>query len=168
MHRRTHMQGHVLFAVGLLLAGLCAAPAASLAYDMTGAGGKLGFISPEDLDGTVMVGGHLEFEQGASRFHLMPNLMYWRVDRTSDVNPNFDVYYHFNTQSQTTPYVGGGLGLNVTNSDLPDRTNTALGANVIGGLRFPGGSNHYFLEGRFTASDVSQLALVGGITFNTH
>ncbi|HEY6866656.1 MAG TPA: outer membrane beta-barrel protein [Candidatus Eisenbacteria bacterium] len=167
MHPRTRIHGRMLLAAGLLLAGLCAAPSTGLAYDMTGAGGKLGIISPEDLDNTVMIGGHLEFEND-SRFHLVPNLMYWRVDRTSDVNPNFDVYYHFNSQDRTSPYLGGGLGLNVTNSDLPDRSNTSLGANVIGGVRFPGASNHYFVEGRFTASDVSQVAVVGGITFNTH
>lgn len=168
MHPRTRIDGRMLLCLGLLLAGLCLAPAAGLAYDMTGAGGKMGFISPEDLDGTVMIGGHLEFEKPDSRLHLVPNLMFWSVDHTSDVNPNFDVYYHFNTQGRTTPYVGGGLGLNVTNSDFPDRSSTSLGANVIGGLRFPGGSNHYFVEGRFTASDISQVAVVGGITFNTH
>ena len=83
------------------------------------------------------------------------------------MNPNFDVYYHFGEQTRATPYVGGGLGLNLRNSSITDHSETDLGANLIGGVRFPGGANHYFFEGRYTASDVSQIAVLGGITFHT-
>lgn len=167
MHDRIRMRAALPFLASLLVA-LCAAPGVSHAYGMTGAGGKLGFASPEDLDGTMMVGGHMEFEQNGSRLHLMPNLMYWNVDRVSDVNPNFDVYYHFASEGRLTPYLGGGLGLNVTNSHITDRTRTALGANLIGGFRFPGQANHYFVEGRYTASETPAVALLGGITFKAH
>jgi hypothetical protein len=37
--------------------------------------------------------------------------------------------------------------------------------NLMGGMRFPGAANHYFLEGRYTASDVSQVSVLTGITF---
>jgi len=157
----------VTLCAAFVLIASCAIPATSHAYRMTGAGGKLGYTSPEDLDGTMMVGGQLEFEND-SRVHLVPNLSYWKVDRVSDVNPNVDVYYHFNSQQETTPYVGGGLGLDVQSSSVTDRSRTGLNANVIGGLRFPGGSNHYFVEGRLTAGDNSRVAVAGGITFHTH
>jgi hypothetical protein len=146
----------------ILMLALCALPASSRAYEMSGAGAKLGVTSPENLDNTVMVGGHLEFEKSDTRLHLMPNVMYWNVDHVSDLNPNMDVYYHFARDNETSPYLGGGLGLNVRNSD------TALGANLIGGMRFPGRSNSYFVEGRFTASDQNQVAILGGVTFKTH
>ena len=141
-------------------------PVAAHAFDMTGAGGKLGMTNPEDMDQTVLLGGHIEMEN-QTHLHLMPNLMYWHVDHQSDFNPNFDVYYHFGEESRTVPYLGGGLGLNLRSSSITDRSETDLGANLIGGLRFPGNSNHYFVEGRYTASDVPQVAVLGGITFDT-
>ncbi len=162
MHSRNLFSAGMLLGAALLPAGLCAMPGVGRAYEMTGVGGKLGIISPEDRDETLMLGGHLEFEEPDSRLHLVPNLMFWSSDNTSDVNPNFDVYYHFSSQSQVTPYLGGGIGLHVMSSE------TSAGANLFGGLRFPGGSNHYFVEGRYTASSVSQAAILGGITFPMH
>ncbi len=150
----------------LVLVALCAVPSVSHGYGVSGAGGKLGYTAPEDRDGTMMLGGHVELEKTGTRLHLLPNVMYWKVDRLSDLNPNFDVYYHFGREGRVTPYLGGGLGLNLRHSDVTERSNTDLGANLMGGFRFPGRSNHYFLEGRFTASDVSQVAVLGGITFH--
>ena len=67
-----------------------------------------------------------------------------------------------------TPYLGGGLGLELRHAQPTDHSTTELGANVIGGLRFPGRSSSYFVESRFTQSDVPQIAVVGGINFATH
>ena len=161
------MRAHIRsLGAALMTCALVLLPFAAHAYELSGAGGKLGVTSPEDFDQTVLISGHLEMEN-QTRLHLMPNLMYWHVDRTSDVNPNFDVYYHFGDQNRTTPFVGGGLGLNMRSSSVTDRSETDLGANMIGGVRFPSGSNHYFFEGRYTASDVPQVAVLGGITFHT-
>jgi len=82
--RKSHL-ATMLWAALVLLAS-CAIPATSHAYRLSGAGGKLGYTSPEDLSS----------------------------------------------------------------------------------LRIPGGSNHYFVEGRLTAGDNSRVALAGGITFHTH
>jgi hypothetical protein len=151
----------------MMAAALAVIPVTSHAFEMTGAGGKVGYASPEDLDGTAMVGGQVELEQSNTRIHLVPNLMYWKVDGVSDVNPNFDVYYHFRPEEKPSPYLGGGVGINRSHSEGTDRTDTNLGANVIGGMRFPAGSHNYFVEGRLTASEVSQVSLLGGITFRT-
>lgn len=166
MKSRMHPCDSAMRLTAFVLIAALAIPATARAYQMTGVGGKFGYTSPENLDGTLTVGGHLEFEN-ESRVHLVPNLTYWKVDQVSDLNPNFDLYYHFEPASRTSPYLGGGLGIDVRNSDLPDRSGTALNANVIGGVRFPGRSNHYFVEGRFTASEVSRAALVAGITFSS-
>lgn len=161
------MRAHIRsLAVALMAGALAMLPVAAHAYQISGAGGKLGVTSPEDFDQTVLISGHLEMEN-QTRLHLMPNLMYWHVDRTSDVNPNFDVYYDFGNRDRATPFVGGGLGLNLRSSSISDRSRTDLGANMIGGVRFPSGANHYFVEGRYTASDVPQVAVLGGITFHT-
>lgn len=147
------------------LVALAALSPAVQAYDLKGAGGRLGFTSPENVDGTMMVGGHVDLERSDTRLHLLPNLMYWKSDGLSDLNPNFDVYYHFGREGRPAPYLGGGLGVNMRHSDRTDRTDNDLGANLLGGFQFPGQNNHWFVEGRYTASDVSQVALLAGITF---
>ena len=142
-------------------------PIPAHAYGLSGIGGKLGYANPENLDGTAAMSVHAEFEQSNTRVHLLPNLGYWNVDRVSDVSPNMDVYYHFNREGRMTPYVGGGVGLNIVHRDRIDDTSTDLGMNLMGGLRFPGRTNHVFLEGRYNASDVSQVSLLTGITFHS-
>ena len=164
MSRRFHLQLGVAL---LAAAALVMLPSNGNAFGLSGAGGKLGYTSPEDLDGTTMIGGHVELEENGTRFHLVPNLMYWKVDRVSDLNPNLDVYYHFRPEGKPSPYLGGGVGLNRSHSEATDRSETNVGANVIGGMRFPARSNNYFVEGRYTASQVSQVAVLGGITFRT-
>ena len=146
--------------------GMIAAPGTASAFGYAGVGGKLGYASSEDLDGTAELGVHAEMEQPGTKVHLQPNLRYWKVDGLRDVSPNVDVYYHFNPEGKVTPYVGGGLGLNFMHNDRFARSDTDLGMNVMGGVRFPGEANHYFLEGRYTASDVSQASVAVGVTFH--
>lgn len=134
-------------------------------FGLQGFGGKLGYTTPEDLDGTFHVGAHLEFASPTSRFHILPNLMYWQSQDVSNVNPNLDAYYHFSSEGTVTPYLGAGLGVNFINDDRFNVSDTNVGANVFGGLRFPGAASHYFVEARYTASDISGFSLLGGITF---
>lgn len=157
--------------VSSLIACVCVgamflAPSPAGAFGLTGFGGKLGHMSPEDLDGTMVVGAHLEFEQHDSRLHLIPSLMYWNTNGLTDLSANADVYYHFVRESLMTPYVGAGLGLNYFSSDRSDQSDAKLGANLFGGVRLPAPGHHYFLEGRYTASEISQFAVLGGITFH--
>jgi outer membrane protein W len=129
----------------------------------------VGYSTPQDLDGTASVSVHAELENPNTRLHLVPNMMYWNVDRVRDVAPNLDAYYHFNPDSKVTPYVGGGMGLNFVRDERfgVDRSSTDLGMNVVTGVRFPQSTNHYFIEGRYTASDISQVSLRTGMTFGT-
>lgn len=146
---------------------LGAATSPAHAFGFTGFGGKFGYTSPEDLDGTATLGVHAEFEDAGSRLHLLPNVMYWDSNNVRDLSTNFDLYYHFNPEGTVTPYVGGGLGINFFKDERFDRNHSDLGLNLMGGLRFPGQASHYFVEGRYTASDVNQFALLGGLTFHT-
>ncbi len=146
--------------------GLLAFPAIARSYDFSGVGGSLGYASPEDLDGTAAVGVHAEFEQTGNRLHLDPNMRYWKVDGVRDVAPNMDLTYHFRSESSWTPYLGGGLGVNFVRDRRLEHGESDLGLNAIAGLRFPTSAGRYFLEGRYTASDVSQVALLTGITFH--
>jgi opacity protein-like surface antigen len=161
MKRPTH-----LLSIMLLFA-LVAIPVTARGFTVSGVGAKVGYASPQDLSSTAMVGGHVELEQGGTRIHLMPNVMYWKTNDVSNVNPNLDLYYHFRPEGTVTPYLGAGVGLDVNHFDNTDHTDTNFAANVMGGVRIPGGGNHYFIEGRLKASDVSQVAVMGGMTFHT-
>lgn len=148
------------------LAGVLATPPPASAFDLTGFGGKLGYMSPENRDGALAVGAHLEFEQIGSRIHLLPNVMYWKAGDLSDLSADADIYYHFASEGQLTPYVGAGLGVNFFSDDRSNQSDTKVGLNLIGGFRIPAPAVHYFFEGRYTASDISQFGLLGGITFH--
>jgi hypothetical protein len=164
------MARRLSFSIALLAAIALLSPSWTHAYEMSGVGFKLGYVSPEDLDGTVNVSGHLEFEESGSRVHLLPNVAYWNSDFVSDVNPNFDLYYHFEREGSVTPYIGGGVGIHVLSFDVPegfDDSETDFGVNAMLGVRFPSTNNHIFVEGRAAITDVSQLAILGGITFHT-
>ena len=157
-------------AVPLMLAVVLAlAPwlARARGYDLTGVGGSLGYATPQDLDGTAALGVHAVLEQNGTRLHLDPNMHYWNVDGIRDVTPNMDVTYHFGAERRPTPYVGGGLGVHFLHDRRSDRDESDLGVNAIAGLRFPTSAGRCFLEGRFTASDVNQVAVATGITFST-
>jgi hypothetical protein len=151
----------------LILLGM-ALPRTAGAFDFAGAGGKLGYANSEDLDGTAALSVHAEFAESGTRLHLLPNMTYWKVDGVRDLSPNLDLYYHFNPEGRVTPYLGGGLGLNFVHNVRREEGSTDLGMNLVGGLRFPGTATHYFLEGRVTASSVSQAMVMGGVTFLGH
>ncbi len=92
---------------GLLLA----AALPSRAFVLSNAGLRGGLVDPDFLDGTALIGGHLEFEERGSHLHLQPNLLYWSSGRYADVNTNLDVYYHFGPAAAAAPYLGAGLGI---------------------------------------------------------
>lgn len=160
-----------LTAIASFLVCLCtlwmfAWPSPAGAFGLTGFGGKLGYMSPENLDGTLAVGAHLEFERHGSRLHLLPSLMYWKANSVSDLSANADLYYHLASEGLMTPYLGVGLGINRFHNENSERPDTKLGANLFGGIRLPAPGHHYFLEGRYTASEISQFSVLGGITFH--
>lgn len=151
---------------GLCLMAVLAAPTSAHAFNFAGWGGKIGYVNPESLDGTLAIGGHLEFAQSGSRLHLIPGVMYWNSNDFSNFSANGDLYYHFVPEGMVTPYVGAGLGIQWVDGPGGTGNETDLGANLFGGVRFPSPQANYFVEGRYVASDVSQFAILGGITFN--
>lgn len=151
---------------GLCMAAVLAAPIPAHAFGFSGWGGKLGYVSPESLDGTLTVGAHMEFAQAGTQWHVQPSVMYWNTAGVSDFSVNGDLYYHFAAENLVTPYVGAGLGMQWVDRDGSRGADTELGANLFGGVKFPSPAANYFLEGRYTASDISQFSLLGGITFN--
>lgn len=154
-----------LAATLFLVGAVFAVPRAS-AFGLTGIGGKLGYVDPESSDGALTLGAHMEFEQRGSRVHLLPSLMWWDTDGVTDLNPNMDVYYHFNPEGRTTPYLGAGMGLHSYDFEGTRDGDTDLGMNLFGGLRIPSDRMHFFLEGRYVVSDLNQVSVLGGATFH--
>jgi hypothetical protein len=148
---------------GLALLALC--PSAAGAFTYSGAGMRAGFLDAQDADVAPVISGHVEFEQSGTRWNFMPSISYWDGGRLSDLMGNFDTYYDLGDGSLVSPYLGAGVGLHHFDFEGPGESSTHLGANLFGGVRLPGPSNHYFLEGRYTASRYSQIAILAGLTF---
>lgn len=163
--RRRKVSGTVSAAA--LTIALIAWPVVAGAYGLSGVGGSVGYASPENLDGTAALGVQATFEQPGTRLHMDPNIRYWNVNGVSDLAPNMDVTYHFGREAENrwTPYVGGGMGVNFVHERALDRTSNDLGVNAIAGVRIPNAGNRFFVEGRYTASDVDQMSVQTGITF---
>ncbi len=153
-------------AILVIALSLCAAATSAHAFSFSGIGGKVGFLKPEDVDGTFVLSAHAEFEKHGSRVHLTPGVAYWSKDFVTDFNPNFDIYYHFKPEGTVTPFVGGGLGMHFYSFDGPIDGESDFGANIFGGVRFPGDRTHFFLEGRYAITDLGQLSILGGVTFH--
>jgi len=147
-----------LLSFAFLLFALSPLPAH--AFGLSGVAAKVGAVNPDDADGSVLVGGHLELEQAGTHFHLQPGLMYWSSNGLSDLNPSFDVMYHFRPERMLGPYLGAGAGMHFYNDDHSD-----LGANLFGGVLIPANAMRLFVEGRYVATDRSQTSILGGVTF---
>ena len=159
--RRTASLAAVLIAGALLLA-----PTASSAFSLTSIGPTIGATDPDGVSGTVTFGGHMNFEQSGSRFHLQPNLLYWKEDGLSDVNPNFDVLYHFSPAGRVSPFLGAGGGLHVYSEEGPGSPGTEAGANFFGGILIPSQSATFFVQGRAVVSDRDQMGILSGVLFS--
>ena len=147
----------------LLLGPAVARAGSNLAY--SGAGMRLGYVSPDEGNATALVGAHAEFAEAGSRVQVVPGVQYFNADGFSDLNVNGDVDYRFATTGRVTPYAGAGLGLHALDGASGD-SGTHLGANVFGGLKFPGAGSRFFVESRLAMSQVTEFALMGGVTFN--
>jgi len=152
----------IMMASTALALALLAAPA--FAFGLQGGGGQVGSLDPEHGDAGLAVGAHLDLEQARTHWHLKPNVLYWNSDQVKGFDGNVDAFYHFRPQKETGPYLGGGVGVAVVDPEFAgSETNAA--ANVIGGVLFPAGTrNNLFVEGRYTASEVTQASISLGLT----
>jgi hypothetical protein len=158
------VHGIVVACLALLLCAGVTSQAS--AFGLSSAGVRLGATDPEGGNASLSGGGHLEFEESGSRFHLQPSVLFWSNDGLSDVNPNFDVYYHFAPAGRVTPYLGAGAAVHFYSADGPADPGTDMGLNMFGGIQLPmGGASRFFGEARYSASDISQTSFFGGFTF---
>lgn len=173
--------------------GLCFAGSPAMAQDSStqaqsnvglgikGIGARIGYVDPENVSGTAVLGLHMDAGTIVKGVHVMPYMEYWSAGVNvagvsadqSDLAFAVDVDMDFPLQgSRTTPYAGAGLGLHFLSADsnvagTPSTNDTKFGLNIQGGIRNQIMPNlSLFGEARYAfVSDASQFKFVGGFTY---
>jgi len=155
-------------AVVCALAALVPAAASAQSRVSTALGPRMGFSSNPDQ---LVLGGQMDLGQVAPDLTFTPNLELGFGDNATVVAINGDLHYHFQVQgSDWRPYVGGGLGVNFIEVDLPapfaNVSNTEIGANLIVGAIVPTRSgSRFFTELRLGVGDIPDMKLLMGWNF---
>ncbi len=148
----------------LLLALLLVALSASLAsaeshFGLARLGGAVGYVSPENLDGTVGLGVFADLGRVTPEIGLEARMDYWSESQEAfmakasmrDIALGVRGKYYFPVSSpKIRPFAGLGLGLHMLHSEvtiqdpgfgLPDMTaddsSTELGLDLGGGIAVP-------------------------------
>jgi opacity protein-like surface antigen len=150
-------------------------------------GGSLGFVSPENSDGTYTLGAFADCGRITPNIMLEPHLDYWSKSEESfgakasirDVILGAHAKYMFETTSSSLqPFLGAGLGLHFLHAEatIPvpgfpsqnaEDSSTKLGLDIGGGVSTPiglrsnlGGDVWYGI-----VSDVSQFSMRLGMSY---
>jgi hypothetical protein len=148
----------------LCLTMLAAAPVWAMAYDSVGYRGwgpRLGVtVGPDQFH----FGAHLDLGYFAQHFRLQPNIEVGVGSDQTVVALNGEAAYRFISEwGRWSPYLGGGLGINVVSAD---GGHTDLGVNVLGGIeKILAGGDRFFLEGKLGLVDSPDWKFTAGWTF---
>ena len=140
----------------MLIAGLCAGPAAAQNANPTPPariGSNLSYHFDVRDPG---LGAQLDVPVG-SRIALYPSGAVYLVDSGSLVGLNADLKYRL----PAAMYVGGGL--NILHRSLGDSGDTDAGVNMLGGIEGSAGRFRPFAEGRVILNDGSAFQLAAGL-----
>jgi opacity protein-like surface antigen len=156
----------LVFAVGL--------SAAELGFN--GIGGRLSYVSPENIDGTIGLGVHADLGTLANNIVLFPSIEYWSKGEGggdfSQIAINADAHYYFPTSGEIDFFAGGGLSILRSSFEVSflgqsqSVSNTDIGLDLLGGLAYPLSEN-LMLNGevKFTVSDGNIFKISAGVTY---
>ena len=117
----------------------------------------------------VHFGAHLDYGQFANHVRFQPNLELGFGDGVKLFTANAEAAYRFSsTWDVWTPYLGGGIGVNIKSiDDGEDNTSqTDLGVNLLGGLeKGLGNGDRFFVEAKVSLNDVPDAKIAIGWTF---
>lgn len=118
----------------------------------------------------VHFGVHADLGNFAERIRFQPNFELGFGDDITLMAFNFDAAYRFATNWNVwSPYLGGGVGLNVYSFDtgpLEDETNTEVGVNLVGGIeKGLRNGDRFFIEGKVGLADAPDFKVAVGWTF---
>jgi len=152
-------------------------------------GVAVGFVSPEDLDGTFSLGVFADHGLITPRVGLESRLDYWSASQrsfngaeasVSDVTLGARAKYYFPVDHPTLrPFAGGGLALHLVHAEVtipaqfgnPEMTaedsSTKLGLDLGGGIAMPMNPRWDFLGELWYSivSDVGQFSLRAGLSY---
>ncbi|TMQ57246.1 MAG: hypothetical protein E6K76_10900 [Candidatus Eisenbacteria bacterium] len=133
---------------------------------VTAIGPRVGFsIDPDQF----VVGGHLAVGPIAPSLMFVPSLDLGFGDNRTVVAGNFDLQYHFRTDSRWHPYLGAGMGISnetVERRSGNDVTASEVGGNVVFGAMAPTRSNtQFFSELKLGLGDIPSMKLIAGWNF---
>jgi opacity protein-like surface antigen len=134
-----------------------------------GVGGRISFVDPEAVSGTIGFGGHVNLGEIIANLALYPSFEYWNKSNVSDFSINADVRYYIPTGGNIDFFAGGGLAIQFVSVDLGpfgDASDTELGLDLIGGADFPVSDNLVATAKlKFLVSDLNVLKITGGLTY---
>ena len=151
-------------------------------------GFALGYVSPENLDGTFSIGVFADHGTIAPRFGLESRLDYWGWSENQfgvetsvrDITLGARTKYHFEVANpKVRPFAGAGLGLHFLHQEVnipagggfpamtADASETRLGLDIGGGIATSINARTEFLGEAWygIVSDMSQFALRAGRQF---
>jgi len=158
-----------LVALTLTSASLASAQTASTSHAQSGneIGPRVGLsINPDQF----VIGGQMNFPlENTHGLAVSPNLELGVGDNVTTIQFNGDLDYHFANQGPTwNPYIGAGLGIAFFdfNNDVGGGSNSEIGVNLIGGLRFhQHNGSHLFTELRVGLGDIPDAKVMVGWNF---
>jgi len=117
----------------------------------------------------VHFGAHLDYGQFANHVRFQPNLELGFGDDVKLFTVNAEAAYRFNsTWDVWTPYLGGGVGVNIKSVDNGEEntSQTDLGVNLLGGFeRGLANGDRFFIEAKVSLNDVPDAKIAVGWTF---
>ncbi len=154
-------------ALALIALSIAALPA--MAQDEVGYRGwgpRMGITLEPDQ---VHFGAHLDLGYFARHLRFQPNVELGLGDDITYLAINGDVAYRFASDwGQWSPYLGGGLGLNVVGDDggVHNDSETTLGVSALGGIeKSLSGGDRFFVETKLGLVDSPDVKVGVGWTF---
>src|SRR5688572_18392827 len=155
---RVNMKRSILF-VALVLSAICSANAmAESDLGFKGIGAAVGYVGPEDIDGTFSIGAFMDHGNITDRISLESRVDYWSQSESAfgseasvrDIAVGARGKYNFVVSNpKIQPYVGAGMGIHfvkaeVTMSEFPgfpemtvEDSMTKFGLDLGGGISTP-------------------------------
>ena len=119
----------------------------------------------------VHFGAHMDYGNFAQHVRFQPNIEVGIGDDLTLIALNFEAAYRFRQNWDVwSPYLGGGLGVNIANWDnngRGDDSSTDLGVSVLGGIeKGLSSGDRFFVESKLGVVDESpDVKLTVGWTF---
>lgn len=132
-----------------------------------GVGGRLGFVTADASQSSIIFGGHVNLGEIIPGLALVPSLDYWSDD-IDFLSVNGNARYYFPTGGNIDLFGLGGVGFVRVKADLGpfgSATNSEFGLNLGGGAEIPLSDNLKGTAMLIFNTEASQIKILGGVTF---